>query len=279
VLWVLLALLASGCLDDALTDRSTTVKIVVMAGLATGWTAALVALLVPRSSSLTALRVLVPGGLAAMAAATALGTDPDPADLAALAVAALAVAAISAPGFVETWVDGSSYGPELRLPLTTPATYAFVVGPATWVMVVLGLSIGPLLLAAGAWLRGLTIAPVGFVVAWVGIRSIHQLSLRWVVLVPAGMVLHDPLTMPEAQLFPRKMIARLAPARVGTEAEDLTAGASGLALERDLSEPVDLLLRTKGRTTETRSSTSLIFTPARPARLLAEAGNHRIRVE
>ena len=87
---------------------------------------------------------------------------------------------------------------------------------------------------------------------WLGVRSIHQLSKRWLVLVPTGMVLHDPLVMPEPQLFLRQTMARLGAAEVdpagpadGREliTEDLTAGASGLVMSLSLSEPVELLVR------------------------------------
>ena len=62
--------------------------------------------------------------------------------------------------------------------------------------IVLGLPtrLKPLAMAVGA--AGLILAAG---VVWLGARSIHQLSRRWLVLVPTGMVLHDPLVMPEPQ--------------------------------------------------------------------------------
>ncbi|MEO6627437.1 MAG: hypothetical protein ABIP03_02595 [Aquihabitans sp.] len=278
VLWVALALVPGGTLDDALSGRSTPVRLVVLVGLATVWTVGLVGLLVPRTASLTAVRVIVPGGLAAAAATTATGHAVDGADLVALTVAALSVAAVLAPWFTEAWVDGSSYGPEQRLPLQTPTVFALIVVPLTWTAVIAGLSVGPLLLAARQWVPGTLAVVVGAPLAAAGIRSMHQLSRRWVVLVPAGLVLHDPLTMPEAQLFPRKSIARLGAADADTDADDYTAGASGLALQLDLIEPIDLLVRGRGRSTETHMSEHLLFTPARPARLIDGARRNRIPV-
>ena len=98
------------------------------------------------------------------------------------------------------------------------------------------------------------------------------------VLVPAGMVLHDPLTLAEPQLFPRLAVASLGPALADTDAEDLTGGASGLALQLDLTEPVDLLVIRGRNRTETVETNALLFTPARPAHLLDRARHHRIRV-
>jgi hypothetical protein len=130
-------------------------------------------------------------------------------------------------------------------------------------------------------------------------RSLHQLSRRWVVLVPAGFVVHDPFTMPEPQLFLRRTITRLGPALeaddrvveapligpdptdlepVGDRVIDLTAGAPGLALELRLAEPVDLLLRRGRRTAETVPALAILFTPARPTRVLDAARERRIPV-
>lgn len=276
VLWIALALVIGGTLDDALNGRSTPIRVVVLAGLAAIWTAGLVGLLVPRTVSLTVVRVIVPGGLAATAAAVLVGHTVDAADLVAVTLAALAAAAAIAPWFTEAWVDGSSYGPEQRLPLQTPTLLALIVVPMTWTAVIVGVSAGPLLLAARQWVPGALALAFGMPIAAAGIRSLHQLSRRWVVLVPAGLVLHDPLTMPEAQLFPRKSIARLHAADADTDADDYTAGASGLALQLDLIEPIDLLVRGRGRSTKTHTSSHLLFTPARPARLLNGARTHRI---
>ena len=150
--------------------------------------------------------------------------------------------------------------------------------PVTWAAVVVGATAGPLLLAAEQWAVGAIALVVGAGAVYAGVRSLHQLTRRWIVLVPTGLVIHDPLTMPEAQLFLRTMVRRLGPAEAGTDADDLTAGAPGLALQLDLAEPAELLLRTRGRDTATRSSTAILFTPSRPQRLLEAAAAARIPV-
>lgn len=278
VAWVGLALVSGACVGDALDGRSAAVRVVVLVGLWLGWAAALAALLVPRDTALTALRILVPAGLAAVLVATAKGDAVSASDVASVALAALAVVAVSAPSLGEAWVDGSSYGPEHRFPLRAPAALSLALAPVTWVAVVAGATAGPLLLAAQQWLVGTLALVVGAGVVWAGVRSLHQLARRWVVLVPAGLVLHDPLTMPEPQLFLRRMVARLGPALAGTTADDLTAGAPGLALQLDLHEAVDLLVRDGGRGTATRSTTSLLLTPSRPKHLLDAAREGHIPV-
>lgn len=280
VLWVLLALVSGGCIGDALDGRSTSVVVVAVAGLWAGWAAALVALLVPRSASLTVLRILVPAGLAAVLAATVAGSEVDGVDVAAVAVAALATAAVFTTSVGQAWIDGSSYGSERRLPLRPPVLFSAVLAPLTWLVVVAGASVGPLLLAAGQWAGGGIALVVGAGAVVAGSRSLHQLARRWVVLVPTGLVVHDSFTMPEPQLFLRTSIARLGPALAdaATEAEDLTAGAPGLALALELTEPLEVLVRTRGRDSETKAASVLLITPSRPAQLLAAARAHRIPV-
>jgi hypothetical protein len=279
ILWVVLAVAAAGPIGDALDGRSTAVRWVAVIGLWVGWTVAAVCLLVLRDVFLTGLRILVPAGLAAVLAALVVGDGLDAVDLLAVALAALASAWVLTPWVGEAWIDGSSYGPEQRLPLRPPVLFSAVVVPLTWTLVVAGASVGPLLLAARAWLPGAVLTVAGAGLAFAGARSLHQLSRRWVVLVPAGMVLHDGLVMPEPQLFLRHTVVRLGPALVdGGEPDDLTAGAPGLALRLDLNDPVELLVRRGGRTTETVTSTAVLFTPSRPRRLLDAAAKRRIPV-
>jgi len=278
VCWVALALVAAATVGDALHDRSGAVQVVAAVGLWTGWGGALVALLVPRDVALTALRTLVPGGLAVAVLAAAAGGQVDVFDVAAVAVAAVATLAVMAPWIGQAWVDGSSYGPERRFTLRPPAAISYALVPLTWILVTAGATVGPLLLASRQWATGAVAAVVGAALVWAGMRSLHQLARRWVVLVPAGLVLHDPLTLPEPQLFVRRMVANLGPASADTTADDLTAGAPGLALQLDLNEPADLLVRQRGRRSAARSSTSVLFTPSRPRRLLEAAQERRIPV-
>lgn len=280
-LWLLLAVVSTPTISDAIAGHSNPVVAVATVGLGIAWTTGAVALLVARSASLTVLRLVVPAGLAAMVAAVIAGGAPDGADLATLVVAALAVAGALAPWVAEAWVDGSAYGPEQRAPLRTPPLLLFVVAPVTWAVVVAGVAAGPLLLATRQWAAGATTLVVGWAAALAGVRSLHQLARRWVVVVPAGLVLHDPLSMPEAQLFLRASIERVGPAEADADdavTEDLTAGAAGLALELVATEPVEVLVRSGRRTATTRTVDRVLFTPTRPRTVLEAAQARRIPV-
>lgn len=277
-LWVALALLSGRALDDALVGRSTAVRLVVLIGLGLWWTAGLVALLVPRSIALTGLRIVVPGGLTAAVVTAVVGPTVDVADAVTVGVAALATLSVLVPWIGDAWVDGSSYGPERRLLLRPPILFSAFMAPLTWLMVLVGVAAGPLLVAAQQWVAGIVAVVIGWAVAVAGTHSLHQLTRRWVVLVPTGLVIHDAFTMPEPQLILRTMITRLGPALIDTDSDDLTAGASGLAIQLDLAEPVDLLLRDGARATRTRATASLLFTPSRPKHLLDAAADRKIPV-
>ncbi|HET6953334.1 MAG TPA: hypothetical protein VFI47_23335, partial [Acidimicrobiales bacterium] len=132
-------------------------------------------------------------------------------------------------------------------------------------------------LAARQWPAGVAALAAGVPAVVFGMRSLHTLARRWIVFVPAGMVLHDPLALAEPILLPRAQVRSLDPAVAGTEALDLTAGAAGLALEVTTVEPVSLLpVAPRGRPSELTGVRALLFTPVRPGRLLAEARRRRI---
>lgn len=277
VLWVLVALVAAGPIGAALDGRSTPVVAVCLVGLWLGWTVGFGALLVPRSSALTVVRVLVPAGLAVTITAAVTGRV-DAQTVAAVVLASVATVWAFAPWVGERFVDGSSYGTERRFPLRPPVLFSVVIAPLTWLLVIGGAVAGPLLLAAGRWLIGVPVWAVGWAVAVIGVRSLHQLSRRWVVLVPTGLVLHDRLTMPEPQLVLRRSITLLGPAPADSDARDLTAGAAGLALRLRSSEPVELLVRSGPNRTETVTVTELLFCASRPRRLLDVAAQRRIPI-
>ena len=142
-----------------------------------------------------------------------------------------------------------------------------------------GIASGPLLLAAEQWVAGGAALAVGAPVAWVLARSMHNLARRWAVFVPAGMVLHDPLTLVDPVLFERRLVAKVGPALADSTALDLTQRAPGLALEAQLRADAPFTLLTPGKR-EGRPVTTdrFLFTPTRPGALLDEARRRRLPV-
>jgi hypothetical protein len=277
--WLALPLLAGPVFADALDPRSRPVQLVASGGLWLVWALVLVATLLPRTVTLTAVRVVAPGVLAAVVVAVVDASSASALVRVAALVGALVVVGVSfAPSVGQAFVNGSSYGEELRVPLRVPAP--LLLGPVevAWLATAAGLMAGPLLLAARQWVVGLMVLALGLAAAWWGVRVLHTLAQRWVVFVPAGLVLHDPLTLVDPILLRRSTVRRLGPAPAATDGLDLTRGALGLALEADLVGDVSLTLVSGGRgaETETVDTAAVLFTPTRPGVLLAAARSRNI---
>lgn len=280
VVWAVLPVACGPAFAAALDPRSAATRTLATAVLWVAWAAVLVAALVTSTVSLTIIRVVAPA--AAVGAVWAVmdgGEAPSwgAPDVVALVVASLAAVVVMDRGLGDRFVDGSSYGPERRLALRVPA--AVLLGPLelTWAVLVVGVLAGPFLLAARQWVAGGVALVAGYGAAFLAIRSLHALSRRWLVFVPGGMVIHDPLSLTESALMPRSMIDHLGPAPADTDAFDLTQAAAGLALEVVLREPLPLSLY-KPRVHEPLTATveRVVFTPSRPAAALDAAEERRI---
>ena len=269
--WIVLPAVVAAGLSDAIADRSATVGVAVEPLLWAGWAIGVVAVLVPRTVSLTVIRTLAPAAVLA----TAWGATADDlgvADLAALAAAALVATVAMAPQVGAHFIDGSSYGPERRLPLAPPVALLFGPVQVAVLTVLGGLAAGPVLLAARQWVPGGIALVVGPAVAFFAARALHGLSRRWVVLVPGGIVVHDALTLTDPVLLPKEALVAIEPAVVGTEATDLTQRARGLAVEIRLAEPGQFTLARRGRAEgEAIRTDAVLVTPTLPAPLLAAA--------
>ena len=242
------------------------------------WAVVLLATLVARPLALTAVRVGT--SWAVLLAVAALPEAGAGSGLLALAATALAAGAAFAPSVGEHFVNGPAYGDERRFPLRVPP--ALLLGPLPLAVLVAGLGIGAgaLLLADGRPVPGTVALAAGIPLAGAALRSLYALSQRWAVLVPAGIVLKDPLTLVDPVLFPRDRIAALRPlagSALPPGTLDLRLGAAGGALLMDLTEEATLF-RARGRRRggEAVTTRSLAFTPRRADVLLADAARRRI---
>jgi hypothetical protein len=282
VAWALLPVTVGPALGDALAEHSLAVARTggIVAWLV--WVGGLLAVAVPRSVSLTALRLAAPTALAIAAWAT-LRHDRGALDVVAVAWTLVLVLVALAPTTGDAFVNGSAYGDERRMLLRAPTPLLLGPIPLVWLATVAGPVLAPVLLAARAWALGAVVLVVGAGGSLAGARVLHGLSRRWVVFVPAGLVLHDLLAMVDAVFFPRPSITRLGPATDATLVDgdgllDLTLGAVGVVLQLDLSEPRDVVPR-RGRTGPDAVDVShLRFMPSLPGALLEEAARRRVAV-
>ena len=294
IIWLTLPLLAGPVFANALDPRSPVFQHTTTIGLWAFWAVGLVAALVPSTVSLTAIRILTPASLAASGwAVLALPERADTAASLALAITSLA-AVVALSAFVgDRFVNGSSYGDERRMPLRAPG--ALLLGPLelAWVAVVGGICAGPLLLAARSWILGGALLIIGWAAAAVGVRALHGLSQRWLVFVPAGVVVVDRMVLTDALLVQRQRIAALGiiqpttPDRSNTGINsdtdtdtDLTAGALGPRLRVGLTTP-ELIVPAASRLRrsepiEPYEVSAVLVVPTRPGWALTEARSRRL---
>jgi hypothetical protein len=276
-LWATLPVACGPALGAALHGVSGPVRAVAAVGLWTGWVVALVALLVRSTVSLTVSRLVVPGAPLACVVASFAGASAIAAAVAvAFALTAAIVAFTATTG--EAFVQGSAYGDERRLPLRPPASLLLVL-PLLWCLLAAAAVAGPLLLAAHQWVAGAVVSALALAAAVLLAPRFHRLTRRWLVFVPAGLVLHDPYLLAQSAMFPAADVADMLLAPAGTEALDLTGGAFGLAVEVRLAETGTLVVagtlkHRQGRGVHVRS---FLCSPSRPGRALTVADQRRLR--
>lgn len=278
-LWAVVPFTAGVTIGQALHPEAATLRLTLSAGAWLVWAAVLVAMLVPHPIGLTAFRVVAPAAVLATVGAAATGRPGPVATLGGVA-ATVAVAVVAFLPATGIWfVNGPAYPNERRFPLAVPGP--LLLGPLelAWAVVV-GAPVGATaLLATRRWVAGAILAAVGAAALWFLGRALHGLSRRWVVFVPAGLVLHDPSSLVDPVLFRRQTIAGLGPANAGSDSLDLTQRAMGLALELRLTEKVPMTRVVAGNTRgESGASARLLFTPTRAGAVLGEAAARRIRV-
>lgn len=279
VLWIIVPFSAGPLFSAALVDTSRSFELSVIVGLWVLWALTAVALMIPRPQTLTAIRIIIPAtALASIWAAIDARND--------LEFALIIVTAIASTGFAtslalrasvaDVFVDGSSYGDETRFLLRTPG--ALLIGPIQllWATIVAGAVAGPLFLAAQRWILGGIALVAGWGAVYALTPVLHRLSNRFLVFVPAGLVVHDKTALREPQLFRKESITALGPAPSDTELEDLSLNGSGLALRAALKEP-SKVMRNSGSRGEDVNEAELtdidgfVVSPNRPGAVVAEA--------
>lgn len=279
-LWLLLPVVAGPAVADALADRSRAVQFVASVMAWAGWGGVLAASLVLRTVTLTAVRALAPGAVL-LCTWAAFASDELAWGLAGIVVAVLATVAALSPATADAFVDGSSYGDERRVALRIPVAMAVGPVPIAWALAAAGLVAGPLLLAAEQWVAGGIALVLGVPIVVAVALRLHLLSRRWLVFVPAGVVVHDPIAMAEPVLLQRHLLRRIGPADADAARDgslDLTGGALGLALELRTAEPFKVGLRQGRETVETAGVPAVLVTPGRPATTLEIAAERKLPV-
>jgi hypothetical protein len=275
---VAVAIAGSPAVSATLEHRSEAVRLVGTIGASLGWVVGVAAMAVPATVSLTATRIVVPASVVAGVACVAA----DPGLVAAWALLGLGVVATALALSAEigqSFVQASAYGDEERFLLRPPLGLA-IAGSVSWMFWAAALVAGPLMVAAGLWLPGAALTLVAMVLTVLIARSWHRLSRRWLVLVPAGIVLHDQVVLADTLMLRRQQVARLRLAPADTDALDLTGPATGHAVEVSTTEPVTALFRPSAGHPRGRAVhlSSYLTSPSRPGRVLMAAAARRYQV-
>lgn len=277
-LWVALVVVGGGALDEALADASASTRDVVPWIAFSGWAIAMVAVAVPSVVSLTAARVVVPLAVPASAATWVAGASAV-SGAGALGLAALAAALVASAELGRAFVQASAYGDEDRFPLRPPAAYLLAAGLA-WAVAGACLLAGAVLVADRSWIAGGVLSVAGIATsAWAWPRW-HRLSRRWLVLVPAGLVVHDHVALAETLMIRRPELAGLRLAPVDTEALDLTGPAGGHAVEIATTDALTAIVGAGGPVAAGTAVhvTACLVAPSRPGRVLGAAARRRLPV-
>lgn len=222
-------------LTDRTDDLSSSASILATVALWTTWGIVLLCVLVPASVSLTALRLVAPAHLS-ITAILVVGALLDESDvLTSLAIVPTLVTAIVAMSadVGAHFVQSSAYGDEFRVPLLPSPSFAIVL-VVSWLIWTASLVVGALALTREAWVAGGILVTFGVVLTVILPRRFHRFARRWLVVVPAGLVLHDHVTLAETSMFPRGSIRSIDLTRRDSEVADLSGRSRGLGLRIEL---------------------------------------------
>jgi hypothetical protein len=281
VAWATLPLSSGNAAAAALRGWDTAPSVVAAVLLWSLWTVVLAATVVPRPVTFTITRVGTPLAVAAALLAALTGRPSASAAFAAVVATIVCWVLAALPWWGCACAQGAAYGDEERFPLKVPPALFIGILPFALAVIGLGIALGPLLIADGRWIVGAIVLVLGAPAAAVTGRLVHVFARRWLVLVPAGLVIADPMTLADPVLFMRPRIDAIGPAdprqRPPSEALDLRLGAAFGSLAVLLHDDAEMFRRT-GRTATAVQAHLLFVTPVLSKRFLQRAGSRRIRV-
>jgi hypothetical protein len=242
----------------------------------------LLATLAPRPPTLTALRVIAPAFAIGAVAIAIDGAASTAATVAALVATFACAVLASGHDIASAAANAIAYGDEQRYPLRVPPALFLGPLPAARLLVMTSVVAPVLLLADGVIVLGVAALLVGAGLVVVLSRSLDSLSRRWAVLVPAGFVVVDPLTLADPVLFLREHVRELAPEPPAAAPDgtlDLRLGAGAGSVSARFDGAIDLTRAARGRHGGTTVTTDRItFAVARRDEMLRAAADRRLPV-
>ena len=234
------------------------------------WTVTAIATWILHPISLSAIRLSSPVVFIALIAqlpAEDFGILPVAVSTAAL----ISLLLIYTSDFGMIQVQAGAYGNERRFLLRIPAS---LVLPSflTWAVLATLFVVADNLFGSDLWVGGFIASVLTAAAIWKFAPQLHRLSLRWLVRVPAGWVIHDGVLLAENLLMRSHNVASLQLAPADTEAIDLSGITYGIPLEISLREMTDVcltpLLSKVTKTVDVLHVKQLLVSPSQVQRVL-----------
>jgi hypothetical protein len=189
-------------------------------------------------------------------------------------IALLLMIAVSATAFSARYgsvhAQAAAYGHERRHLLRPPMA---VLAPLALVWLVVA-ALGAVAMRGEQIAVSLSATALFIALAVFMLRRALVLSRRWLVFVPAGIAVHDPLLLRDTFMVRNHDVRALRDAASNTEAFDVTGTTWGTPLELVLSHPHDVSLSPFGArlagTLDRLHVTALLVAPSRPHIALAD---------
>lgn len=259
---------------DTISDVSRPVAAVALWAM---WAVVLFGVLVPSVMSLTAVRLVAPIHLLVTVVLVVGHLVDDSTALVVLAlVPTLVVNVVAETAEIGAWfVQASAYGDERRVLLRAPTSFV-VVQVVAWTVWFASSFAGIVALTRSTWIVGGALVVVGATLTAILPRRFHRLARRWLVFVPAGVVLHDHVVLAETAMFDRSTIGSLTITERSADVADLSGRCGGTGVEIELSDFETVVLaatprRPGGAAIHVKT---LWVRPSRPGRVLS-AWNRR----
>ena len=240
-----------------------------------GWIVVAVASIVLHPVSLSVVRIVAP--LVAVETAARLTSDVRGV-VVATALATAIVVSFSAE-YGRSHVQAAAYGAERRHMLRPPAAALFVTVAAWTVVVVLLIAANVVATGVATTWLDVTLRIVAAALSAALAYRATTLARRWFVVVPAGVVIHDPLLLTDSVMIPRRDVTSLG-ADTGTStattgALDVTGTTWGPTVVVTAREACDVSLTDFGarltRTGTRLHAGAVRFAPSRPGAAVTDA--------
>jgi hypothetical protein len=264
--------LAAALLPDSLSTSGASVVAAVIVWAA--WASVAIGVLVAHPLSLTTVRFVAPLVVVHAGASIADGDASAWQVAGVFAMFASTLVAFSSQ-YGAPHAQAAAYGHERRHLLRPPVAVLLPLG-VLWVVVASCLAVA---VRAESKVFATAGAIAGVAVCVFAVRRALVLARRWLVFVPAGIAVHDPLVLRDTFMVRLHDLRALHPASADTQAFDATCTTWGVPLELVLAHPHDVSLSQFGtrisHTLDRLHVTALLVAPSRPAHAAADRKTQR----